>query len=252
MTRPTPAENAPKAERGGSGGGRPAAAGPRYHVTYAFYKIQNEFRRLDGGLRKRFADEFREHLEDWSKKIQVHAYSTAGLRPDVDFLLWRIAPDVEALHDMAVATRKTQLGAYLDTPQSFLAMTRRSVYVDQHTHPGQEGKRLYIKPTESKYLFVYPFWKTHEWYQLPMADRQKMMDEHITMGHKYPSVRINTTYSFGLDDQEFVVAFESDQPADFLDLVMEMRSSKARPYTLRDTPIFTCIRKTFTELCEEF
>jgi chlorite dismutase len=68
-----------------------------------------------------------------------------------------------------------------------------------------------------------------------------MMNEHIRVGHKYPSVKITTTYSFGLDDQEFVLGFETDSPADFLDLVMELRESQARPYTERDTPIFTCI-----------
>ncbi len=255
MTQPDPAENAAKpatGPRGGPGGGRPGADGPRYFVTYTFYRIQNKFRRLDANSRLTASHDFRQHLDDWSKKIQVHAYSTAGMRPDVDFLLWRIAPDLESLHDMALATKKTAFGVHLTIPHSYLAMTRRSVYVDKHQHEGQEGSRLYIRPTESKYLFVYPFVKTHDWYQLPMADRQKAMDEHIAMGHKYPSVRINTTYCFGLDDPEFVVAFESDQPGDFLDLVMEMRSSRARPYTLRDTPIFTCIRKSFQELCEEF
>ena len=71
-----------------------------------------------------------------------------------------------------------------------------------------------------------------------------MMTEHIRLGHKYPSVKINTTYSFGLDDPEFVVAFESDRPADFLDLVMELRESGASSYTLKDTPIFTCVWMT--------
>jgi chlorite dismutase len=92
-----------------------------------------------------------------------------------------------------------------------------------------------------KFLFVYPFVKTHEWYQLPMSDRQALMNEHFEIGHKYPQVKISTSYSFGLDDQEFVLGFETDSPADFLDLVMELRESQARPYTERDTPIFTCI-----------
>jgi nitrite reductase/ring-hydroxylating ferredoxin subunit len=98
-----------------------------------------------------------------------------------------------------------------------------------------------LHPSESKYFFVYPFVKTREWYQLPLEERQKMMEEHIRIGRKYPSVKLNTTYSFGLDDQEFVVSFETDEPADFLDLVMELREAKTSLYTLRDTPIFSCI-----------
>ncbi len=257
MTPTDSTEKPPDAAAGpasrGTGERRPGGeSGPRYYVTYAFYRIENEFRRLDPGRRAAATAEFQAHLEEWSRKIQLHAYSTAGLRPDTDFLIWRISPNLDELREAAAAARRTDFGAYLETPHSYLAMTRRSIYVDKHQHPGQEGTRLYIKPTESKYLFIYPFVKTHEWYQLPMADRQKMMDEHIAVGHKFPGVRINTTYSFGLDDQEFVVAFESDNPAEFLDLVMDLRTSRARPYTLRDTPIFTCIRRTFAELCAEF
>ena len=110
------------------------------------------------------------------------------------------------------------------------------------TPSGQEGTRRHIVPVGARYLFVYPFVKTREWYALPMDRRQEMMSEHIRIGHKYPRVRLNTTYSFGLDDQEFVLAFESDYPRDFLDLVMELRESEASRYTLRDTPIFTCIK----------
>ena len=106
---------------------------------------------------------------------------------------------------------------------------------------GQEGKRLTVVPGKSKYIFVYPFLKTREWFLLTKAARQGMMDEHIEVGHRFPSVKLNTTYSFGLDDQEWVVAFESDKPEDFLDLVMALRETEGSRYTLRDTPIFTCL-----------
>jgi len=76
------------------------------------------------------------------------------------------------------------------------------------------------------------------------------MDEHIRIGSKYRSVKLHTTYSFGLDDQEFVVAFETDYPSDFLDLVQELRETKASSYTLRDTPMFTCRQRTLSECLE--
>jgi chlorite dismutase len=123
-------------------------------------------------------------------------------------------------------------------------MTRRSPYIDGHQHEGQEGGAAGMRMVGRKYLFVYPFLKTHEWYQLSREERQLIMSEHFLIGHKYPEVKISTAYSFGLDDQEFVLGFETDQPGAFLDLVMELRESRARPYTLRDTPIFTCINKT--------
>lgn len=214
----------------------------RQFVKYTFFKIRPEWLRLPAEERQRGKTEFVAVLEDFASKIPVlRTYSTVGTRGDTDLLVWTVSERLEDFQDLMARIRSTALGPYLDTPYSFLAMTKRSIYVQHHRHPKQEGTRERLRPVGAKYLFVYPFVKTTDWYKLPMSERQAMMDEHISLGHKYPSVRINTTYSFGLDDQEFVVAFETDNPADFLDLVMEMREAKAREYTLRDTPIFTCV-----------
>jgi chlorite dismutase len=118
-------------------------------------------------------------------------------------------------------------------PYSYLAMTKPSEY--------SEESRLEVRPGHSRYLFVYPFVKTRAWYALPAEQRWTIMQEHIRVGREFPSVDLNTSYSFGLDDQEFVVAFESDNPADFLDLVQRLRTTESSSYTLRDTPTFTCI-----------
>jgi chlorite dismutase len=129
-------------------------------------------------------------------------------------------------------------------------MTKRTMYLDR-INPEHPEDRAHLVPGKYKYFFVYPFVKKREWYLLPMEERQKMMDEHIRIGNKYPSVKLNTTYSFGLDDQEFVVAFETDVPSDFLDLVQELRESQGSLYTLRDTPIITCLRKTVHEVLDD-
>src|SRR5438105_2149696 len=115
---------------------------------------------------------------------------------------------------------------------------------------GQEGRLRTVRPTDARYFFVYPFLKTRQWYRESAERRQEMMDVHIKIGHKYPSVKLNTTYSFGLDDQEFVVAFETDKPQDFLDLVMELRGAETSNYTQRDTPIFTCIHRELGEMLD--
>jgi nitrite reductase/ring-hydroxylating ferredoxin subunit len=107
-----------------------------------------------------------------------------------------------------------------------------------------------VRPQDSKYLFLYPFVKTRAWYKLPHEQRQEMMTEHVRMGRKYPDIRINTAYSFGLDDQEFMVGFEGDDPGEFLDLVMELRESEASAYTLQDTPIFTCIQMSLWDVLD--
>jgi chlorite dismutase len=92
--------------------------------------------------------------------------------------------------------------------------------------------------------------KTRDWYLLPMTERQRIMNEHIAIGHKYPRVKINTTYSFGLDDQDFVVAFESDTADEFLDLVQELRETESSKFTVRDTPMYTCRRSSLEEMLE--
>ena len=171
-----------------------------------------------------------------------------GIRADVDFLLWRIADSTDDFQAMSAEINRSMLGCYLTTPHSFLSMTKRSIYVDKHVHVEQEGRRLKIQPGLSKYLFIYPFVKTRDWYLLSAEERQEMMNHHIEVGHKFPRVKLNTTYSFGLDDQDFVVAFETDFPEDFLDLVMALRETKGSKFTQRDTPIFTCVQKDLRDI----
>ena len=147
---------------------------------------------------------------------------------------------MEEFQKMTTRLLQTGLGAYLNTPYSYLSMTKRSMYMD-FINPEHEEDRTHIIPGKAKYLFIYPFVKTREWYLLTQFTRQGIMDEHIYIGNKYPTVKLNTTYSFGIDDYEFVVAFESDCPDDFLDLVQELRETEGSRYVKEDTPIFTCV-----------
>ncbi|MEK6569371.1 MAG: chlorite dismutase family protein [candidate division NC10 bacterium] len=223
----------------------------RQSVNFAFYKVDPAWRRLPKEEREASKKEFGAAVEEWRQRMLLIPYSTVGLRPETDFMLWRIADALDLLQEMSRALNRTALGAYLTTPYSFVAMTKRSIYVDKHVHPGQEGRRAAIVPGEYRYLFVYPFVKTRDWFLLPIEQRQEMMDVHIKVGHQFPSVKLNTTYSFGLDDQEFVVAFESDKPGDFVDLVMALRETEGSRFTLRDTPIITCIRKPIHETLDD-
>ncbi|MEK7214541.1 MAG: chlorite dismutase family protein, partial [Chloroflexota bacterium] len=175
-------------------------------------------------------------------EMLVRSYNLQGMRGDADFMFWQVTTELDAIQAFAVQLADTGMGRYLETPYSYLAMTRRSPYVVSHRHEGQEGTGAGpLRPRGAKYLIVYPFWKTRPWYRLSAEERQRMMNVHFEVGHKYPTVKINTAYSFGLDDQEFMVSFETERPEDFLDLVMELRDTDASLYTLRDTPIFTCV-----------
>src|SRR6266542_3514411 len=204
----------------------------RQVVRFAFYRLDNAWRRLSAERQASSKIEFAETIESFHGRLLLRPYGLVGIRGDCDFLLWQVAEDLDSLVALQTALNRTDLGAYLSVVYSYLAMTRRSIY--EFPEQPDQPSRLVIRPSNARYLFVYPFIKTRAWYGLPLAERQAMMDEHVRTGRKYPSIRLNTTYSFGLDDQEFVVAFEGDNPADFLDLVMELRESKASSYTLWD------------------
>lgn len=217
--------------------------GRRDFVKHSFFSVASEWRQLSPGERDHSKKEFAEVVAEYSDRITMASYSLVGTRSDADFMLWKISPELEAVNELLAQLNRTELGKYLHQSHSYLSMTRRSPYVDEHHHSAQEGTGSSMRIIGRKYLFVYPFVKTHDWYQLPADERQRMMSEHFVIGHKYPEVKISTAYSFGLDDQEFVLGFETDEPERFLDLVADLRESQARPYTLRDTPIFTCINK---------
>lgn len=223
----------------------------RQMVSFTLYKMDPAFRRLSAAeketARQEFAGLFAQPLEG---QIRL-SYSTVGLKAECDFLLWRIGLGMEAFQAQAQAINHSKLGAYLSTPWSFLSMTKRSTYIDPLDPFHTAESRTHLIPGRRQYLFVYPFVKTREWYLLPLERRQQIMNEHIRGGNKYPSVKLNTTYSFGLDNQDFVVAFETDEPKDFLDLVMELRETESSRYTQRDTPMFTCVRTPMDKILEQ-
>ena len=223
--------------------------GPQF-VHFSFYKLDIRWRRLPEEMKEKGKEEARLVLEKWTGRSTILPYTLTGIRGDADFLLWKIADRLEDFQGFAASFLNTQLGGYLETPYAYLAMTRRSKYVGGHEHPGGHGAFNRLEPQGKPYLMIYPFVKTHEWYQLPLEERKRMMGEHFRVGHKYPNVKIHTTYSYGLDDQEFVLAFETDDLSNFLDLVEDLRFSEARKYTLRDTPIFTCVAADFRKLLD--
>jgi chlorite dismutase len=228
--------------------GSPSAAlgTGRQFVKFTFFKVDPSWRRLAAQGRAAARDEFCRAVEAAGSRMLVRSYSLVGLRADADFMLWQIADELEEFQRLATELFGTSFAPYLTVTHSYLSMTRRSIY----RTPKESGaeSRLRVSPGEAKYLFVYPFVKTRAWYELSKEARQEMMDEHIAIGRRYPSVKLNTTYSYGMDDQEFVVSFETDSPSDFLDLVMELRETKASMYTLRDTPTFTCVSMALPEV----
>jgi len=205
----------------------------RHFVKYTFLKVDPAWRRLDIEERSGHKREFIAACEDFASQRLLRAFSLVGTRGDADLMLLTQATNLDRIHEFHVVLAQSGLMKWCEVPYSFLALTKESEYSDE--------SRLEVRPGQSRYLFVYPFVKTREWYLLPADERWRVMQEHIRVGREYPSVDLNTSYSFGLDDQEFVVAFETDEPRDFLDLVQRLRTTESSRYTKRDTPTFTCI-----------
>jgi len=205
----------------------------RHFVKYTFLKLDPAWRRLEDEERAAHKREFLAACEDFASERLLRAFSTVGTRGDTDLMLLTQATNLERIHEFHVVLAQSGLMKWAQTPYSYLALTKPSEYSDE--------SRLEVRPAHSKYLFVYPFVKTRAWYRLPADERWRIMQEHIRIGREYPQIDLNTSYSFGLDDQEFVVAFETDEPAAFLDLVQRLRTTESSEYTKRDTPTFTCV-----------
>jgi len=206
----------------------------RTFAKFTFLKIDPAWRRLDADRRASDKQEFLAACEDFAADRSLRAYSTIGTRGDVDLVLLSQSPNLDDLHTFHVVLGQSGLAKWADTPHSFLSMTKRSPYSEEQARPE-------ICVSDRKYLFLYPMVKQRRWYGLPTEERSRIMKSHIEVGRRYPEITINTTYSFGLDDQEFVVCFEGDDPGMFLDLVSELRPTESSEYTERETPIFTCV-----------
>lgn len=221
----------------------------REYVRWAFYKFSDSWRALDAGHRDRALHELASALESPVAPWQL-CYSLVGLRADVDFAVWvKTTEGTAPLQELERRIRATSCGDHLQLTYNFISMTKPSPYARRETDAALEKLRAY--EDGAPYVFVYPMVKTRAWYTLPPEERGRIMREHIAVGHKYPRIRINTSYSYGIDDQEFVVAFEGSDPAEFLDLVHDLRYTESSSYTLRDTPMFTCVLRSPRELAAE-
>ena len=207
----------------------------RHYVKFTFLKLDPAWRRREAEERSRDKREFAAACNEFAEDHFLRAYSLVGTRGDSDLMIRASAPRLEPIHELHVLLNQSGLMRYAEIPHSYLAMTKESPYSDEPDKP------LEPRPRSSKYLIVYPMWKKREWYRLPAGERMRVMQDHIAVARRFTGIETNTAYSFGLDDQEFVVAFDTDDPAEFLDLVQELRATESSAYTASETPIFTCI-----------
>lgn len=210
---------------------------PALFLNFSFFKVDPKWRWLNEIGKEEAAKEFANLIEVANTKIKVRVYSTVGLRADADLLVWMVSDTIEKTQVMTSKIYSTVLGKYLTPSHVFLSASRPSVYSSKVT-PG-----FMTDEEPMKYVIVYPFVKSREWYLLPFEERKKMMEEHIMVGRKFPQVRLNTTYSFGLDDQDFMLAFETPELAAFQELIIQLRETRVSKYVVRDTPMIVCVYK---------
>jgi chlorite dismutase len=207
-------------------------------------RLEPAWRRLDAGERRADVDAFCAAAGRAEHRLLQLSYSTVGLRAEGELLLWRMADSIEDVEQTAADLLSAGVGRWMTPSLSMVGMTRPSQYVKRPTAQEQSlfsGER-------SKYLVVYPFTKSTEWYLTSAEERQEVMRGHMRVGHAYPQVRQLLAYSFGLDDQEFIVAYETDDLVAFQDLVRELRATESRRSTVRDTPIVTGIHRPLGEI----
>ena len=207
--------------------------------------LDREWRRLPDADRHDDGCRFAEVLEGSQlDDVRTISYSSVGLEPGVDVLLWRMSPSVEALESTAAALLRSGLGRWLSVEHSLIGRIGPSQYVRTPT----EQEQSVFGGERSRYLVVYPFTKSTDWYLLSKEARQGVMNEHMRVGHHYPTVRQALAYSFGLDSQDFVVAYETDDLVAFGDLVRELRGTESRRSTVSDTPILLGIHRPIDEI----
>ena len=205
----------------------------RHFVKYTFLKLDPAWRRLPSPERAEHKREFLAACEDFKTDHLLQSFSLIGTRGDADLMLVAETENLDRIHEFHVVLGQSGIAKWSTIPYSYLGIRKPSEYSDE--------RRDRPRGFNGKYLFVYPFVKTRAWYALPADERWRIMQDHIRIGREYPQVDNHTTYSFGLDDQEFVVAFDTDDIGTFLDLVQRLRTTEASAYTQRDTPSFTCI-----------
>ena len=214
-------------------------------TLYAHFLVMRstpELRALDAAARDQAFHEADVLLKEWSDRVTLRgAYSTVGLRADADLVLWLVAPSIELIQDLTVALRRTDLGRRLELSHAFTGIVRPAEFTRDHAPAFVKGE------APRRFLCVYPFVRTPEWYLLPPEERAALLREHGEMGREFPDVLANTTSAFGINDWEWILAFEADDLGRIVDCIRRLREAEARRYTKVEIPFVTGIRKDVPE-----
>jgi chlorite dismutase len=216
----------------------------RILVQFQFFKVNESWEQLSDTEKNSAAQEVLSLLKRQNVGRDTHTFSTMGLRADTDFMIWRTKKSPEELEQSYSELKTSKFGQHITITHSFFGLIRDSRYIRKPS----DQEQAVSETTKLKYFILYPFTKTTDWYLLSPETRQGMMNEHIRVGRNFPTIRQILVYSNGLGDQEFMVGYESEDLQEFQDLVIALRSTEARRYTLVDTPIFTGVNRSLKEI----
>ncbi|GAB07743.1 hypothetical protein GII30_10530 [Gordonia amarae] len=214
------------------------------YLMFSVFKVRAGELPEDRAKVKDDATEFFNSLED--EGIVVRGiYDVAGLRADADFMIWWHAPSIEALQAAyARFRREVQLGKVCDAVWSNAAVHRPAEFNRAHIPAFLAGE------APGKYICVYPFVRSYEWYLLPDEDRRKMLKDHGLAAHSYADVRANTVPAFALGDYEWLLAFEAPEMIRIVDLMRDLRATEARMHVREETPFFSGPRVEVADLID--
>jgi hydrogen peroxide-dependent heme synthase len=214
-------------------------------VTYAYYPVFTggpDLRERGSGDLDQLSHEAEILFKEWSDRITIRGtYSTVGFRADAELMMWWVGRSPDEIQDLLIAFRRSSLGKRLDLTWAFMGVVRPAEFSKDHLPAFARGE------PPRKYLCVYPYVRTTEWYLLPADDRATLLREHGEMGREFPDVLANTTSAFGLSDWEWILAFEADELPRIVDCIRRLRDAKARAYTKEEVPFVTGIRKELPE-----
>jgi chlorite dismutase len=212
-------------------------------LIFASYPVFRSIARLGDGDRGVAIKEVQSLLDEWADRVEVRgAYSTAGFRADADLMFWWVAKSADDLQDLLTAFRRTEAGRTLQQQEQFLGLVRPAEFSPDHLPAFVQGKE------PKKYICVYPFVRTPEWYLLDPKERGALLREHGGAGREFDDVWANTTSAFGLGDWEWILAFEADSPHRIVELIRRLRGTEARRYTKVEIPFYSGIRKELTDV----
>ena len=211
------------------------------YTTYSVFKAVSP---LADGARAEIAAEAQDLLDQLlDKDVYTRgSYDLAGYKADADLLMWWTCPDPDVLQEAYSRFRGTRLGRHLTPVWSSVGLHRPAEFNRSHIP-------AYVRREDPKrYVCVYPFNRSLDWYLLPDYERRGMLAEHGIMGREFEDVRANTVAAFGLGDYEWLLAFEADELHRITDCLRHLRASKARLYTKLETPFYTGTRKPLSEI----